>query len=61
MLFRSVAAGKVNRRIVQLGVEDATRGLVQVTGGVSAGESVVVGPVDGLSDGTRVEVGGRGR
>lgn len=56
-----VASGRLSRRVVQLGVEDATRGLVQVTSGVQAGESVIVGPVEGLSDGMRVEVGGGAR
>ncbi len=57
-----VAAGRVSRRVVELGVEDVGRGLVEIRRGVSAGESVVVGPVDGLGDGSRVEVpaaGGR--
>lgn len=53
-----VASGRVSRRVVQLGVEDVMRGLVQVTG-VTAGESVIVGPVEGLAEGTRVEVGNR--
>ena len=52
-----VSGGKVARRVVQPGIEDAARGLVQVSG-IAAGDTVVVGPVDGLSEGTRVEVGG---
>lgn len=55
-----VRAGKIARRVVHTGIEDATRGLVQVSG-VSAGDSVVVGPVEGLGEGTRVEVARGGR
>ena len=49
-----VASGRIARRVVQPGIEDARSGLVQVTG-VNAGEAVVVSPVDGLAEGTRVE------
>jgi multidrug efflux pump subunit AcrA (membrane-fusion protein) len=49
-----VASGRIARRVVRPGVEDAHSGLVQVDG-INAGESVVVGPVDGLAEGTRVE------
>ena len=54
-----VAAGRVARRPVTLGIEDVARGLVQITGGVQAGETVIVGPVDGLGDGVPVEVSGQ--
>lgn len=52
-----VASGVIARRPVTLGVEDADRGLVQITRGVEVGEQVIVGPVDGLADGMRVDVG----
>ena len=52
-----VASGIIARRPVTLGIEDADRGLVQITGGVAVGELVIVGPVDGLADGMRVDVG----
>jgi RND family efflux transporter MFP subunit len=51
-----VAGGRIARRVVQLGVEDAASGRVQIVSGVAAGDTVVVGPVDDLSDGTRVQV-----
>ena len=53
-----VASGRVSRRVVTLGVDDTDRGLLEVRSGVAAGESVIVGPVDGLADGTRVDVAG---
>ncbi len=53
-----VAAGRVSRRVVDPGVQDAASGRVEIRSGVSAGESVVIGPVDGLGDGTRVEIAG---
>ena len=55
-----VASGLVARRLVSLGVEDLDQGLLQVTRGVTAGESVVIGPVDGLAEGMHVEVAGTG-
>lgn len=54
-----VEGGVVHRRVVRTGISDESRGLVQITGGVAEGESVVVGPVDGLNDGMRVEVAAR--
>jgi len=54
----AVAGGRVARRTVALGVEDADQGLVQVRSGVAAGDTVIVGPVDGIADGTRVEIAG---
>jgi membrane fusion protein (multidrug efflux system) len=53
-----LAGGKIARRAVTLGVEDPDRGLVQIVQGVQEGEQVVIGPVEGLTDGTRVEVAG---
>ena len=53
-----VTGGRVARREVTLGVEDAELGLVQVTAGVVPGDTVIVGPVDNVADGTRVEVAG---
>ena len=54
-----VAGGRVARREVSLGVEDPDRALVQITRGVQAGETVIVGPVESLAEGTRVEIAGR--
>lgn len=53
-----VSGGRIARRVVQLGVEDAVNGRVQITSGVAEGDTVVIGPVEGLSDGTRVDVAG---
>jgi RND family efflux transporter MFP subunit len=52
-----VSAGRVVRRPVTVGVEDADRGLVQVREGLAAGDTVIVGTVD-VADGTRVEIAG---
>ena len=54
-----VASGRITRKVVQTGVDDSERGLVQVTG-IDAGDSVIIGPVDGLADGMRVDVGRSG-
>jgi len=51
-----VSGDRVSRRAVSLGVEDPDLGLVQITNGVQAGERVIVGPVDRVSDGTRVDI-----
>jgi RND family efflux transporter MFP subunit len=56
-----VVSGVIARRPVTLGIEDTDRGLVQITKGVEAGEQVIVGPVDGLADGMRVDVGQKAR
>lgn len=53
-----VASGKLARRVVTLGVTDEDAGLVQIVSGVQAGEQVVVGPVEGMTDGAPVEVVG---
>jgi membrane fusion protein, multidrug efflux system len=55
-----VAEGRVARRPVTLGIEDVARGLIQLASGVRAGETVIVGPVEGLGDGVPVEVSGPG-
>jgi membrane fusion protein, multidrug efflux system len=54
-----IAGGKVHRRVVALGVVDEDQNLEQITSGVQAGDLVVVGPVEGLSDGVPVEILGR--
>jgi RND family efflux transporter MFP subunit len=53
-----VASGRVARRAVTVGIEDSDRGMFEILTGVSAGESVIVGPVDGIADGMRVDVAG---
>ncbi len=54
----AVVQGRIQRRVVEVGVEDPDQDLVQVRSGVAAGDVLVVGPVDALADGTRVEVPG---
>jgi RND family efflux transporter MFP subunit len=54
-----VAGGTLHRRTVGVGVVDDEAGLAQITSGVQAGDVVVVGPVEGLSEGVPVEVLGR--
>ncbi len=53
-----IAAGKVVRRPVGVGIVDEERGLQQVTSGLQAGDVVVVGPVEGLADGAPAEIVG---
>jgi len=54
-----IAQGKVARRIVGVGITDEDRRLAQITSGVQAGDVVVVGPIEGLTDGTPVEILGQ--
>lgn len=54
-----VDSGVVRRRSVTVGVTDEARALTQISSGLAEGDTVVVGPVEGLSDGTRVEIAGR--
>lgn len=54
-----VSGGRLARRPVQVGAEDVISGRVQIVSGVQAGDTVIAGPVEGLSDGTRVEVAGQ--
>jgi RND family efflux transporter MFP subunit len=54
-----IVGGKVVRRVVTVGVTDEDTGLVQIASGVQAGDVVVVGPIEGLTDGTPAEVIGQ--
>jgi membrane fusion protein, multidrug efflux system len=54
-----IANGKIARRTVTLGIADDDAGLVQIDSGVQVGETVVVGPIEGLTDGTPAEVLGQ--
>jgi RND family efflux transporter MFP subunit len=49
---------RIVRRVVEVGVEDPDQDLIQVRSGVAPGDMLVVGPVDGLADGTKVEIPG---
>ncbi|MEK7667580.1 MAG: efflux RND transporter periplasmic adaptor subunit [Gemmatimonadota bacterium] len=54
-----IVQGKVARRTVGVGILDEERQLVQVTSGVQAGDIVVVGPIEGLTEGAPVEILGQ--
>ena len=53
-----VSKGKIAKRRVVVGVADDDLGRVEITAGVAAGDTVVVGPIEGLSDRTPVVIGG---
>jgi RND family efflux transporter MFP subunit len=53
-----VSKGKIARRRVAVGVVDDDQGRVEITAGVAAGDTVIVGPIEGLSDRTPVVIGG---
>ena len=55
----AVVDGKASRRVVQLGVRSA--GVVEVTSGVSAGETVVVGGLERMGEGLPVAPRPRGQ
>lgn len=57
----AVAGGRVERRALALGVVDEQRGLVEVTRGLAAGDTVIVGPVEGLATGQPIQVAGAGK
>ncbi len=46
----------VSRRLVTVGIRDAARGLVEITSGLAPGAVVIVGPVENLTDGMRVDM-----
>jgi len=48
--------GKVERVTVELGLRDETREMVEVRGGVAAGDTVLRGAAQGISNGTPVRV-----
>lgn len=51
-----VQRGRIARRRVTLGLNDDDQALVEIRAGVSAGDTVVVGPIEGLADGTPVSI-----
>jgi membrane fusion protein, multidrug efflux system len=51
-----IAQGKIVRRPVRTGITDTGRGLIEVRGGLAPGDTVVVGPVEGLAEGMRVDI-----
>jgi membrane fusion protein (multidrug efflux system) len=54
-----VVDGAVARRDVAVGAYDEQQNLVEITSGLAAGEVAIVGPIEGLNVGDRVEVVGR--
>jgi len=51
-----VAGGRISKRQVGVGIADDDVGLVEITRGVAAGDTAVIGPIEGLVDGTPVAV-----
>jgi len=49
--------GRIARRPVGVGISDDDVGLVEITRAVVAGDTVVIGPIEGLGDGTPVAIG----
>jgi RND family efflux transporter MFP subunit len=52
-----VENGKLARREVRAGLQDPGRDLVQIVSGLSAGDVVVTGPIEGLIPGRAVQIG----
>jgi RND family efflux transporter MFP subunit len=52
-----VSGGRIARRQVGVGISDDDVGLVEITRAVAAGDTVVIGPIEGLGDGTPVAIG----
>jgi RND family efflux transporter MFP subunit len=57
----AVSNGKIARRRVTVGLGDDDVGLVEIISGVAAGDMVIIGPIEGLADGTPVQIGGAAR
>jgi RND family efflux transporter MFP subunit len=55
----AIVDGKIARRAVVAGGVDETAGLVEITQGLTGGETVIVGAAQGLRDGDAVTVTGR--
>lgn len=54
-----IEEGRVARRDVTAGMVDEARGVVQIIAGLTGGEQVIVGPVEGLKVGDQVQLVGR--
>lgn len=52
-----VAGGRIGRRQARVGITDDAAGLTEITQAVAAGDTVVIGPIEGLADGTPVAIG----
>lgn len=53
-----VRDGKVERRVVTVGLRDELRDQVEVRSGLAPGETVIVSPMEDLTPGQRVEIAG---
>jgi RND family efflux transporter MFP subunit len=53
----AVSGGRVARRAVGVGITDVDAGLVEMTRALAAGDTVIIGPIEGLADGTPVAIG----
>ncbi len=53
--------GVLERRDVRPGLRDPSRDLVEILSGLAAGDSVIVGPIAGLTPGQPVRIAGRER
>mgnify|MGYP001563577838 CR=1 FL=1 len=53
-----VADGKAQQRAVTVGLRDEQQDLVEITGGLAEGDTAIVGPVEGLTAGQPVQIGG---
>jgi membrane fusion protein (multidrug efflux system) len=51
-----VERGRLARHPVGVGIADDAQALVEITSGVGAGDTVIVGPVEGLSEGTALRI-----
>lgn len=51
--------GRVARRDVTVGLYDEASGMTEIISGLNGGESVIVGPVDGLRVGDQIQLVGR--
>ncbi len=56
----TVEGGRIARRDVATGTRDEQASLVEITGGLKSGETVIVGPASGLTVGQPVSVAGGG-
>jgi membrane fusion protein (multidrug efflux system) len=56
-----LASGRLTLATVRTGLRDEARDLVEIVAGLSEGAQVVVGAVDGFTDGRAAQVAGKGR
>jgi RND family efflux transporter MFP subunit len=54
-----IVAGRVEKRALATGLADESADLVQITSGLTAGDSVIVAPAEGLVAGKSVSISGR--